>query len=61
MGKIIVIEGTDASGKETQTKKLLERFLAEKKEVRSLSFPNYQSPACEPVKMYLAGDRKSVV
>lgn len=29
MGKLIVIEGTDSSGKETQTKKLYER-LAEK-------------------------------
>ena len=25
MGKLIVIEGTDSSGKETQTKKLFER------------------------------------
>ena len=25
-GKIIVIEGTDCSGKETQTKKLMERL-----------------------------------
>lgn len=56
MGKIIVIEGTDSSGKETQSKKLLERFLKLGREARSLSFPNYQSPACEPVKMYLAGD-----
>ena len=26
MGKLIVIEGTDSSGKETQTKKLFEDF-----------------------------------
>lgn len=56
MGKIIVLEGTDSSGKETQSSKLLERFLKEGREVRKLSFPNYQSPACEPVKMYLAGE-----
>lgn len=55
MGKIIVIEGTDSSGKETQAQKLLERWLALGKRVRKLSFPNYESPACEPVKMYLAG------
>ena len=55
MGKVIVIEGTDSSGKETQTKKLYERLEREIKNVRKLSFPNYKSPACEPVKMYLAG------
>lgn len=56
MGKLIVIEGTDSSGKETQTKKLYERLAKEIEKVRKISFPNYESPACEPVKMYLAGD-----
>lgn len=55
MGKVIVIEGTDSSGKETQTRKLFERLEKEGLKVRKLSFPNYESPACEPVKMYLAG------
>ena len=55
MGKLIVIEGTDSSGKETQTKKLFERLLNEKYNVKKISFPNYDSPACEPVKMYLEG------
>ena len=55
MGKLIVIEGTDSSGKETQTKKLYERLANEVGKVRKISFPNYESPACEPVKMYLAG------
>lgn len=55
MGKLIVIEGTDSSGKETQTKKLYERLANEIEKVRKISFPNYESPACEPVKMYLAG------
>ena len=54
MGKIIVIEGTDSSGKETQSKKIFERLLKENKKVRKLSFPNYDNPACEPVKMYLS-------
>ena len=53
MGKIIVIEGTDSSGKETQTKLLYERKIYDK--TIRISFPNYDSPACEPVKMYLAG------
>lgn len=56
MGKLIVIEGTDSSGKETQTKLLFERLKKEGKNVRKISFPNYESPACAPVKMYLAGD-----
>ena len=55
MGKLIVIEGADSSGKETQTRKLYERLEKEITNVRKLSFPNYKSPACEPVKMYLAG------
>lgn len=55
-GKLIVIEGTDSSGKETQTKLLFERLKNEGKNVRKISFPNYESPACAPVKMYLAGD-----
>lgn len=55
MGKLIVIEGTDSSGKETQTRKLYKRLEKEITNVRKLSFPNYKSPACEPVKMYLAG------
>lgn len=55
MGKLIVIEGTDSSGKETQTKKLFEKLEEKGLKVKKISFPNYDSPACEPVKMYLAG------
>jgi len=55
MGKIIVIEGTDSSGKETQTKLLYERVKKIYNKTIKISFPNYDSPACEPVKMYLAG------
>jgi dTMP kinase len=56
MGKLIVIEGTDSSGKETQTEKLYQRLKAEGMDVKKISFPNYDSPASEPVKMYLAGE-----
>ena len=43
-GKLIVIEGTDCSGKETQTK-LLVKFLEDSGEkVFSFSFPNYNCP-----------------
>ncbi len=56
MGRLIVIEGTDSSGKETQTKKLYERLLVDSYKAKKISFPNYDSPAAGPVKMYLAGD-----
>ncbi|MGX6590910.1 dTMP kinase [Cetobacterium ceti] len=56
MGKLIVIEGTDSSGKQTQTEKLYERLEKEYDKIKKISFPNYDSPACEPVKMYLAGE-----
>lgn len=55
MGKLLVIEGTDSSGKETQTKKLYERLLAEGIVCKKISFPNYESEASGPVKMYLSG------
>ncbi len=55
MGKIVVIEGTDSSGKETQTNLLYERVKKLYEKTIKISFPNYDSPACEPVKMYLAG------
>lgn len=56
MGRLIIIEGGDGSGKATQTALLKERLLKEGYKVKSVSFPNYDSPAAMPVKMYLAGD-----
>ena len=56
MGKIIVIEGTDGSGKKTQAAKLFERLKAEGYNVIQTSFPNYDSPSSAPVKMYLNGE-----
>lgn len=53
--KLIVIEGTDGSGKETQTKLLCEKLEKEGFKVKRISFPNYESEASAPVKMYLAG------
>ena len=55
MGKIIVIEGTDASGKQTQSEILYEYFKSENKKVMKLVFPDYESRSSEPVKMYLEG------
>lgn len=57
-GKIIVIEGTDGSGKQTQTAKLKERLEKEGYIVYTTSFPNYESASSGPVKMYLNGEIK---
>lgn len=43
-GKLIVIEGTDCSGKETQTKTLMNKLTAENIPVKIFSFPWYDSP-----------------
>ena len=43
-GKLIVIEGTDCSGKETQSKLIIERFKKEGIDIRYFSFPVYDSP-----------------
>lgn len=43
-GKIIVIEGTDCSGKETQTSLLVQRLRREGRKIERLSFPDYDSP-----------------
>ena len=53
---IITIEGTDGAGKATQTKLLYEYLTSLGKKVKTLSFPNYGSRGCEPVKMYLSGE-----
>lgn len=42
IGKLIVIEGTDGSGKTTQTKLLIERLLKEGVPAESLRFPQYE-------------------
>jgi len=55
MGRLIVIEGLDGSGKATQAQ-LLAKTLRERGEtVREVSFPNYGSPSSALVKMYLSG------
>ena len=56
MGKLIVIEGTDSSGKQTQTELLYEKYKKMGKKVMKITFPNYDSLSSAPVKMYLNGD-----
>ena len=43
-GKLIVIEGTDCSGKETQARLLEEKLRGMNIKARRLSFPNYDTP-----------------
>ena len=44
MGKIILIEGTDCSGKETQSNILEENLIKDGYKVFKMSFPVYDSP-----------------
>lgn len=56
MGKLIVIEGTDGSGKQTQSDLLYNYFKNEEnKNVMKLTFPDYESETSTLVKMYLEG------
>lgn len=55
-GKLIVIEGLDSSGKETQSRMLEEHFKKEGVNCRRVEFPNYKSESSTLVKMYLRGD-----
>ena len=54
-GKLIVIEGLDGSGKATQAKLLYESLCAQGREVREVSFPDYESDSSALIKMYLGG------
>ena len=56
MGKLIVIEGTDGSGKSTQFKKLTERMANEGKNFKTLVFPQYSEPSSALIRMYLGGE-----
>ena len=55
MGKLIVIEGLDGSGKSTQLDLLFKNLKEKGIEARSVSFPNYDDDSSALVKMYLAG------
>lgn len=56
MGKLIVIEGTDGSGKSTQFRLLSQRLEAEGKQFRHLVFPRYSEPSSALIRMYLGGE-----
>lgn len=54
-GKLIVIEGVDGSGKQTQTERLYERFIEDGQKVMKLSYPRYDKESSAMVKLYLGG------
>lgn len=56
MGKLIVIEGLDGSGKSTQLEMLEKNLTALGTKVKTVSFPDYSSNSSALVKMYLAGE-----
>ncbi len=56
VGKLIVIEGADASGKQTQSDLLIERLAAEGFEAEKISFPRYETFFGGLVKKYLSGE-----
>lgn len=55
MGKLIAIDGVDASGKQTHTELLAKHFEDMGVKVRRLSFPMYDCESSALVKLYLDG------
>ena len=54
-GKLIVIEGTDCSGKETQAKLLLERLKKDNIRIEERAFPMYHTPTGKIIGASLLG------
>ncbi len=55
MGKLIVIEGLDGCGKSTQLDLLPQKLADKGIDVKSVSFPDYESDSSALIKMYLSG------
>ena len=55
MGKLIVIEGTDGSGKSTQFKMLSEHLEKDRVDFKHIVFPRYSEESSALIRMYLGG------
>ena len=55
MGQLIIFEGLDGSGKGTQTKLTAQRLKKQGRDLRQITFPDYDSESSALVKMYLSG------
>ena len=55
MGKLIVIEGTDGSGKSTQFRLLSDHLTADAVAFRHIVFPRYSEESSALIRMYLGG------
>lgn len=56
MGKLIVIEGTDGSGKSTQFRMLSQHLTDDSVEFKRLVFPRYDQESSALIRMYLGGE-----
>lgn len=56
VGKLIVIEGVDGSGKQTQSDQLYLKLKEKGHNIMKVSFPDYDAESSALVKMYLRGD-----
>lgn len=54
-GRLVVLEGTDGSGKSTQMGMLVQALTQRGCDFRQLRFPRYGKPSCALVEQYLAG------
>lgn len=59
-GRLIVIDGTDGSGKHTQTMLLIERLRAGGQKAETVSFPSYGQKSAGPIEEYLAGNYSGI-
>lgn len=55
-GKLVIIDGSDGSGKATQSLTLFKRLQQEGYKVKKVEFPDYNSDSSALIKMYLNGD-----
>jgi dTMP kinase len=60
-GKIIVIEGTDKAGKETQSKLLMNALKLSGKICIMMDFPDYTTPVGKEIRSFLGGRRSYAI